>query len=64
MKTVKLLIIAAFFAVAQQGYAQDCPDEVSTDPRNPLLWVYLLRCVRTLLRRSVATLRPLMKLTI
>lgn len=35
MKSFILLIIAAFIIAAQQGYAQDCPDEVSTDPRNP-----------------------------
>jgi hypothetical protein len=36
MKTFKLLIIAVLLMAAQQGYAQDCPDEVSTDPRNPI----------------------------
>jgi hypothetical protein len=35
MRTYKLLIIAALFIAAHCGYAQDCQDEVNTDPRNP-----------------------------
>jgi hypothetical protein len=35
MKSLILFLIAALIIAAQQGYAQDCPDEVSTDPRNP-----------------------------
>ena len=35
MRLLKLLILAALLMVAQQGYAQDCQDEISTDPRNP-----------------------------
>jgi hypothetical protein len=36
MKTIKIYLMAAIAAISTgEIYAQDCPQEVSTDPRNP-----------------------------